>query len=139
MRWPASTDAAELTTIPAPRPARRRATAAPMPLVEPVTMIALLVRFTNGFRSAGSSALDREPSHRQCAPVIKPGIRLMNENRRSARSPVRSRRLRRNTQVNVMARAAAAVAAAQPLFAQPPAAWHTGLVLGDAWDRHAGE
>ena len=41
--------------------------------------------------------------------------------------------------MNVMAHAAAAVAAAQLLFARPSAAWHTGLVLRDAWDRHAGE
>src|ERR1700736_3735849 len=38
-----------------------------------------------------------------------------------------------------MARAAAAGAAAQPLFRRPSAVWHTGLVLRDAWDRHAGE
>ena len=40
MRWPASAEDAELTTIPAPRPLRRRAVAAPMPLEEPVTMTA---------------------------------------------------------------------------------------------------
>ena len=41
MRWPASAEDAELTTIPAPRPERRRATAAPMPLDDPVMMTAL--------------------------------------------------------------------------------------------------
>lgn len=35
MRWPASAEDAGLTTIPAPRPPRLRAIAAPMPLEEP--------------------------------------------------------------------------------------------------------
>src|SRR5690242_17369585 len=61
MRRPASAEDAELTTIPAPRPERRRAIAAPMPLDEPVTMTALPAR-SIPFPSASPAVPGRKPS-----------------------------------------------------------------------------
>src|SRR5215472_6692876 len=62
MRWPAWADDAELTTIPAPRPERRRATAAPIPLDDPVTMTALPVRSIPVPLQLAGGPLSREPS-----------------------------------------------------------------------------